>query len=150
MVKLKPEQHEAIYTRNKDILVSAGAGSGKTFVMINRIVDIIVSERKSIKNFLVVTFTNAAATEMRAKLEKELKKAISSGKYTPEDITHIRKQLDLLPEADICTLHKFCQNVIQKYFYCLEIDPTFSLVDPKEGELLSTIALQNTICSGAY
>lgn len=145
MVKLKPEQHEAIYTRNKDILVSAGAGSGKTFVMINRIVDIIVSERKSIKNFLVVTFTNAAATEMRAKLEKELKKAISSGKYTPEDITHIRKQLDLLPEADICTLHKFCQNVIQKYFYCLEIDPTFSLVDPKEGELLSTIALQNTI-----
>ena len=145
MVKLKPEQSEAIYTRNKDILVSAGAGSGKTFVMINRIVDIIVTERKSIKNFLVVTFTNAAATEMRAKLEKELKKAISSGNYTPDDIAHIRLQLDLLPEADICTLHKFCQNVIQKYFYCLEIDPTFSLVDPKEGELLSTIALQNTI-----
>jgi len=145
MVKLKPEQSEAIYTRNKDILVSAGAGSGKTFVMINRIVDIIVSERKSIKNFLVVTFTNAAATEMRAKLEKELKKAISSGEYSADDIAHIRSQLDLLPEADICTLHKFCQNVLRKYFYCLDIDPTFSLADPTQTATISATALQNVI-----
>ena len=144
-MQLKPEQERAIYTKNRDILVSAGAGSGKTFVMIKRIADSIKSERKSVLNLLVVTFTNAAASEMAVKLERELKRILASNECTPDEAKHIREQLDNLGQADICTLHKFCQNIIKKYFYCLDIDPSFNIADENEARVISGMALDKVL-----
>jgi len=144
-MELKKEQQDAIFTKDKDILVSAGAGSGKTFVMIERISKNIIEDNKSVTNMLVVTFTNAASNEMRLKLEKNLREKIASQECSEAQTKHIKKQLDMLGQADICTLHTFCQNIIKKYFYVIDIDPAFNILDENEGKVLSGLALENVL-----
>ena len=136
-------QKTAIKTQDKDILVSAGAGSGKTFVMIERIADNIINHRVSVDELLVVTFTNAAASEMRQKLNNKLYELLSDNKLDSNEKKYIFEQIDLMGQSDICTLHKFCQTVIQKYFYMINIDPSFGISEDSESVLLKDKAIEN-------
>lgn len=138
-------QQQAIDTKDKDILVSAGAGSGKTSVMIERIVKNILDGAVNVNELLVVTFTNAAASEMRLKLEKQLNEKIASNTLTEEQSKRLIEQLELLGQSDICTLHKFCQTIIQKYFYTIDLDPSFSIGEESETSNLRTRVMNELI-----
>lgn len=118
-------QLKAIQQRNSSILVSAPAGSGKTKILVTRIVELL-KEGYSINDFLVVTFTEAAGNEMKQRLSEELNNLISSGK---EDIDydHIEKQIQDLPNAYITNFHGFCSLLLKKYGYLVDVMPGFSI-----------------------
>ena len=128
------EQWKAIWATGRDVLVSAAAGSGKTKVLISRMIEKVVDEKNPIDvdQLLVVTFTNAAAAEMRHRMAEALEEAIAE---KPSSV-HLRRQLNLLNKAQISTLHSFCQNVVRQYAYLLDIDPGFRIGDSTEVALL--------------
>lgn len=127
-------QWKAIWASGKDILVSAAAGSGKTKVLITRMIEKVLDEQNPIDvdELLVVTFTNASAAEMRHRMAQALEEAIAA---KPES-AHLRRQLNLLNKAQISTLHSFCLNVVRQYAYLLDIDPGFRIADSTEAALL--------------
>ena len=137
-MKYNQNQELAIFTKDKDILVSAGAGSGKTFVMIERIAENIIKHNVSVDELLVVTFTNAAANEMRLKLNDKLLELLNDDNLDSNERKYLLNQVDLMGQSDICTLHKFCQTLIQKYFYTIDIDSAFAI-----GEESDTLSLKN-------
>jgi ATP-dependent helicase/nuclease subunit A len=108
------EQQAAIDARGCNLLVAAAAGSGKTAVLVERITQLLLKDGVDIDRLLVVTFTNAAAGEMRERIGAALLKAIDED--IGEDSAHLRRQLNLLPKASISTIHSFCMQVIRKYF----------------------------------
>lgn len=133
-----PEQRRIIDYGKGDLLVSASAGSGKTTVMLGRVMRLI-EEGVSLRNMLISTFTVSAADDMRGKLARKLREKIaelSALKGGEDDGAATEKRcrdaLDYLPNADICTLHKYCQKLIRKYFYVTGDDPAFEIAD--EGE----------------
>ena len=128
------DQWKAIMGKNKDILVAAAAGSGKTAVLVERIIQKILSEEEPIDvdELLVVTFTNASAAEMRHRIGEALEKAINKEPGS----RHLRKQLSLLNKASISTLHSFCMEVIRKYYYLIDVDPGFRIADETEAQLI--------------
>jgi len=128
-------QWKAIWATGKDILVSAAAGSGKTKVLITRMIEKVLDETNPIDvdELLVVTFTNASAAEMRHRMAEALEEAIAT---RPESV-HLRRQLNLLNKAQISTLHSFCMNVVRQYAYLIDIDPGFRIADSTEAALLS-------------
>ncbi|MCM3725622.1 helicase-exonuclease AddAB subunit AddA [Neobacillus cucumis] len=128
------DQWKAIAARDKNILVAAAAGSGKTAVLVERIIRKILSKEVPIDvdQLLVVTFTSASAAEMRHRIGEALEKAIDQN---PES-RNLRKQLNLLNKASISTLHSFCMEVIRKYYYLIDIDPGFRIADPTEAQLI--------------
>lgn len=134
MVQWTKEQEEAIYTEGKNILVSAAAGSGKTAVLVERIIQKLLKEDDpiDIDSLLVVTFTNAAAQEMRTRVGLALEKALE---FDPTSM-HLKKQLSLLQRASISTLHSFCMNLVRKYAYLLDIDPGFRIANDMEIDLI--------------
>ena len=141
MIPSKPEgvtwtddQWKAIMARNKDILVAAAAGSGKTAVLVERIIQKILSleDPIDVDELLVVTFTNASAAEMRHRIGEALEKAIDQDPAS----RHLRKQISLLNKASISTLHSFCMEVIRKYYYLIDIDPGFRIADETEAQLI--------------
>ena len=144
-MKLQKEQEEILNTKNKDIIVSAGAGSGKTFVMIEKIFNTIISTHTPVTKLLVVTFTNAAATEMHQKLEKKLREQLTKFDPKSKDYAFILEQINQLPQSNICTLHKFCQNIISKYFYAIDLDVGFSIADETEIKMLKNKALDDVL-----
>lgn len=113
--KWTPEQQQAIDARNEKVLVSAAAGSGKTAVLIERIAE-LVREKNRIDEMLVITFTRAAAAEMRQRLSERLTQLADA---SPEYV----EALDQLEQADISTIHAFCQRVMKENFQFLGIDP---------------------------
>lgn len=128
------EQWHAITAGGKDILVAAAAGSGKTAVLVERIIKKITSTENpvDVDRLLIVTFTNAAAAEMRKRIGDALEKEIVK---QPASL-HLRRQLTLLNKASISTLHSFCLNVLRKYYYQIDLDPSFRIADETEAELL--------------
>ncbi|MEH7224910.1 helicase-exonuclease AddAB subunit AddA [Bacillus sp. JJ1566] len=128
------DQWKAIVSSGQDILVAAAAGSGKTAVLVERIIRKILSDQHPIDvdRLLVVTFTNASAAEMRNRIGEALEKAL---KEDPASL-HIRRQLSLLNRASISTIHSFCLEVIRKFYYLIDIDPGFRIADSTEAELL--------------
>ncbi|MDY0396042.1 UvrD-helicase domain-containing protein [Virgibacillus halophilus] len=134
MVKWTKEQEAAIYTAGKDVLVAAAAGSGKTAVLVERIIQKLISQQQpvDIDELLVVTFSNAAAQEMRTRVGAALEKALSENPGS----MHLKKQLSLLPKASISTLHSFCLEVVRQHAYLLDIDPGFRILDEMEADLL--------------
>ncbi|MFO1445495.1 helicase-exonuclease AddAB subunit AddA [Bacillus sp. Bva_UNVM-123] len=134
------EQWEAITAKGQDILVAAAAGSGKTAVLVERMIKKIISEEEPINvdELLVVTFTNASAAEMRHRIGEALEKAISKNPKS----THLRKQLTLLNKAAISTLHSFCLEIIRKYYYMIDIDPGFRIADETEAQLIRDEVLE--------
>lgn len=130
------EQWQAIQQRGSNILVAASAGSGKTTVLIERILMHIAKEYAGLDELLVVTFTEAAAREMKERMEISLKKAVSEtiDSQTQQRLLH---QVNLLPNAHIRTLHSFCLQVIQQFFYLIDVNPSFQLlVDETQKTLI--------------
>ena len=134
MVKWTKEQEKAIYTSGTDVLVAAAAGSGKTAVLVERIIQklLVKEDPVDIDSLLVVTFTNAAAQEMRNRVGLALENALAAD---PTSI-HLKKQLSLLQRASISTLHSFCMNVVRQYAYLLDIDPAFRIANDMEADLI--------------
>lgn len=135
---LTSEQVQAICDRGKNLLVSASAGSGKTFVMIERIKEMIANREVSVKELLVVTFTKAAASEMKERLIKGLETVEPKNEY-------ILEQLSEIQAASISTLHSFCAKFLKTYFYVVGLDPSFILIDELEASALRSKALTRLI-----
>ena len=122
MPKWTPQQQQAIDARNRTILVSAAAGSGKTAVLVERIVQLI-REGWRMDRLLIVTFTKAAAAEMRQRLNKRLVKEAAA------DPEMMGRALDDLASTDISTIHSFCQKVLRNNFQAVGIDPLVRACD---------------------
>lgn len=134
--KWTAEQRAAITLRGQ-LLIAAAAGSGKTAVLVERLIHRITNheEPQDVDRFLVVTFTKAAANEMRERIGKALDDALFQEQETRE-VERLLRQRTLLHRASITTLHSFCLELIRKYFYQLELDPAFRVADQAEADLL--------------
>lgn len=143
MPKWTTQQNNAITARNRNILVSAAAGSGKTAVLVERVKQLITDKDNpvSIENLLIVTFTNAAAAEMKYRISKSLNDLI---RENPRDDFY-RQQLSLLPNAKICTIDSFCTNLVREHFYDLEISQDFSIFDESELQLLEDTVINQVL-----
>lgn len=139
MANWTDEQQTAIDARNCNLLVSAAAGSGKTAVLVERILQLIIQDGVDIDSLLVVTFTNAAAGEMRERIGASLMQAIDNNTSSNE---HLRRQMNLLSKASISTLHAFCISVIRKYFHVINIDPGFRIGDETENSIIKLEVLE--------
>lgn len=134
------EQLQAIELRGKNLLVAAAAGSGKTSVLVERIVRRVTDEQEpvDVDKLLVVTFTNAAAAEMRERVGAALAQAL---KINPGS-RHLERQLVLLNTASICTIHAFCQTLVRQNFHLLDLDPNFRIAGEPELNLLKADVLE--------
>ena len=128
-----PEQRDAFEDRGHNLLVSASAGSGKTTVMIKRIVDLILLDNIPVSSFLVVTFTKASASDMK----KKLVDALLKNQNNPFAV----EQIENVETSDICNLHSFCSRLISTYFYEVGIDPSYHIIDDIESVFLKDKAL---------
>lgn len=137
------EQEEAIKSRGSNLLVAAAAGSGKTAVLVERIITWICDEENpvDIDNLLVVTFTNAAAQEMKERIGIAINKALKANPLS----RHLYRQSTLLNKASITTLHSFCLDIVKENFYLLDIDPHFRIADETEAELLRIDVLEDLL-----
>ncbi|MGD8787065.1 MAG: UvrD-helicase domain-containing protein, partial [Phycisphaerales bacterium] len=141
-IKWTDQQQRAIKALGSDVLVTASAGTGKTATLSGRCVN-IVSDKSlcpDVRNILVLTFTEAAAEQMRARIAQQLKEA-----FEQKPDNRLRYQLIMLQGADISTIHSFCKRLITEYFYKLGLDPTFRVIDGDEQKLLKAEALEKTI-----
>lgn len=125
------EQWHAIVAQGQDILVAAAAGSGKTAVLVERIIRKISSDT-DVDRLLVATFTKAAAAEMKERIRLALEKALERDPGSD----HLRRQLALLNRAAITTVHSFCMDVIRRYYPLIGLDPGFRIANTTEAELL--------------
>ena len=142
-VKWTEEQKQAIYEKESNILVAAAAGSGKTAVLveriINKIINKIINENIDIDKLLVVTFTNAAASEMRERVLDAIYKKIDE---KPED-ERLQRQVTLLNKASICTIDSFCLDVVRNNFFEIDISQNFRIGDTTEIEILKQDVLED-------
>ena len=200
-VRWTPEQAEAITRRGQNLLVAAAAGSGKTAVLVERIKRLILEERCAIDHMLIVTFTNAAASEMKEKIEKAIRREIDRvaealaaadaegsaavrshaeakaeaeagvdgaacgqdgdhvGKQSSarressdasraalqRDLVFLKRQLDLLPNANISTFHAFALEVIRRFFYLIDVEPNFKICDNSRQMILRGQAMDELL-----
>ena len=144
------EQKSVINSRHGNLLVSAAAGSGKTAVLVERILEMVMGvdadgnkaeEKIDIDEVLVVTFTRAAAAQMKEKIADKLEQAAEDH---PED-EHIVKQLSLLPRADIMTIDSFCLGIVKDYFQMIGIDSSFDIADNAEMDLIKNDILDEVL-----
>ena len=137
------EQKQCIDARGGTVLVSAAAGSGKTSVLVQRVIGLITDPEHpvDVDRLLVVTFTKAAAAEMKQRLSAELTALIAGN---PEDGRLQRQQL-LLPRANFSTVHGFCSNLLREYFHLLDLSPQFKVAEEAETTLLQEEALQEVL-----
>ena len=139
-VKWTDEQKDAILEIGSNILVAAAAGSGKTAVLVERIIQKIVTKQIDIDKLLVVTFTNSAAAEMRERILDAIYKKLEE---EPEN-ENLQRQITLLAKASICTIDSFCLEVLRNNFYELEgISPNFRIAEVTETELLKQEVLED-------
>ena len=138
-VKWTNEQLQAIQEKDSNILVAAAAGSGKTAVLVERIIHKIIDEQMDVDKILVVTFTNAAASEMRERILEAIYKKLEEN---PENV-HLQRQIILLNKASICTIHSFCLDVIHNHFYEIDLPSNFKIADTAEIDLLKQEVLDD-------
>ncbi|MDD4803405.1 MAG: UvrD-helicase domain-containing protein, partial [Syntrophomonas sp.] len=136
------EQEDAITARNTNLLVAAAAGSGKTAVLVQRIIQLITKDKAALERMLVVTFTHAAAGEMRERISAAL---LDELEYGNENDPHLRNQINILNRASISTIHAFCTNVVKKYFYLIDVDPNFRIGDTTETSLMRMEAIEEVL-----
>jgi ATP-dependent helicase/nuclease subunit A len=171
-MKWTKEQQEAIEIRGKNMLVSAAAGSGKTAVLVERIKQLIIRDQVPLDRMLVVTFSNAAASEMREKivaaisreLEEQAEASLTpAGRPAEQGLSpggHIeriglparrasflREQLNLIHRANISTFHAFALEVIRRYFYLIDMEPNFRICDEAQQTILQAEAMEELFSS---
>lgn len=144
------EQQEAITSMHEDILVSAAAGSGKTTVLIERILQKILGITTSpinVDELLVVTFTNASAKEMKQRLLKSIQSRLKSEEVINDPVLfrHLNQQLIKIHHADISTLHRFCLKLIEQYYFTIDLDPSFRTGSTEEIQMLLSQAIDETL-----
>lgn len=137
------EQQKVIHLRNRNILVSAAAGSGKTAVLVERIIRMLTDEKNpvNVDNLLIVTFTEAAASEMKERIREAVEKSLEDH---PENV-HLQHQATLIHSAQITTIHSFCLSVIRDHFHMLDIDPGFRTGEEGELKLLKQDVLDKLL-----
>lgn len=145
-------QKPAIYDRGRDILVSASAGSGKTAVLVNRVIqELIDDDQLNIDQLLLLTFTRAAAKNMRQRIQQQLSADVQDPDFlSGEDPQrrqqvkkHLRSQINRVALADISTIDGFCQQIIKRYYYVIGLDPQYRMSTEAENQLLSDQVYQN-------
>jgi len=136
------QQAQAIAARGHDVLVTASAGTGKTAVLSSRCVSLISDAAlcPNVLNLLVLTFTEAAAEQMRSRIGQQLRDA-----FRQTHDPHLNRQLVLLQGADISTIHAFCKRLISENFHALSLDPAFRIIDADEAMLLKAEVLDETV-----
>lgn len=134
------QQRNAIYATEGSVLVSAAAGSGKTAVLVERVIKMITREDcpLDVDRLLIVTFTRAAAAEMRERIASALDSLLDNDPYN----VHLLRQKQLLYSANISTIDSFCSNIVREYFHCLDISRDFRVADTSELDILSAQALE--------
>ncbi len=138
------DQNEAIIARNANLLVSAAAGSGKTAVLVERIIQLIIESQVGIDEMLIVTFTNAAASEMRERIVAAL-----YNKLEEQDSAFLREQVNKIQRSSIMTLHAFCIGVLRNNAHFIGIDPGFKVGDTVNLNIMAADAM-DTILEDAY
>ena len=138
-LKLTPQQQAVVDDRGGTLLISAAAGSGKTKVLVDRVLSRILHEGRNINEFLIITFTNAAAAELRGKIAAALSAELAR---QPEN-RHLSRQMNLLHLSQISTVHAFCGALIRQYGYLLEVPSDFRMLeDTERTELLDRVLEQ--------
>lgn len=142
-MKFTDKQQEVITTRHKNILVSAAAGSGKTSVLVERIISMVTDKENpvDIDRFLIVTFTNAAAAEMRERIHARILKGLEED---PTD-ENLQKQSALIHNAQITTIDSYCLFLLRNHFHEIGLDPAFRVGDPGEIKLIEKDVLEETL-----
>ena len=142
-VKWTEEQQKVIQLRNRNILVSAAAGSGKTAVLVERIITMLTEDDPpvDVDKLLIVTFTEAAASEMKERIRLAIEKKLLE---YPED-EHLKQQATLIHNAQITTIHSFCLSVIRDHFHAIDIDPGFRIGEEGELKLLRHDVLEEML-----
>ena len=137
------EQQTVIDLRNRNILVSAAAGSGKTAVLVERIIQRVTDKNHPINvdQLLIVTFTKAAAGEMRERIGKAIEAKVQED---PENV-HLLKQMTLIHNAQITTIDSFCLYVIRNYFHTIDLDPSFRIAEEAELTLLKSDVIETLL-----
>lgn len=140
---LSPDQQSIVDSRHQNIVVSAAAGSGKTRVLTERIISRVLdtNDPVDIDHVLVVTFTKAAAQEMRTRISQALDEALS---VNPEN-AHLQRQTNLIHNAQITTIDSFCLNIVKNNFHKIDLDPSFRPAANGEGELLAKDVMKEVI-----
>ena len=142
MIKWTTEQEQAITYREESLLVAAAAGSGKTAVLVERICTMVTGENPiDIDRLLVVTFTRAAATEMRERISERIAKALEQD---PQN-ENLLRQLALLNQANIMTIDAFCRRVIEENFHLVDLDPDYRLLDDTETNILVAETMEEVL-----
>ena len=144
-MEFTPEQQQAINTRDKTLLVSAAAGSGKTATLTQRIIASLLDEENpaDISELLIVTFTNAAVGELKERIGKAIRAALAEH---PEN-QRLQRQLLLLPSATICTIDAFCNKVLRANTGAVGIPPNYRIADAAEAELLGGAVCESLIAA---
>ncbi len=137
-MKWSEPQESAIFKRDQNILVSAAAGSGKTAVLVERIKQLIIQDEVGVREMLVVTFSNAAASEMRERLVLSLSAEIEKGGAKE---AFLRDQLSAISTANISTFHAFAMEIIRRYFYLIDVEPNFRICDEPYKIILQSSAM---------
>lgn len=144
-IQLTPQQRLAVDCDGGELLVSAAAGSGKTKVLVDRVMRRICDENEpqNINRFLIITYTRAAASELRAKIAAAISKRLAQH---PEN-RHLQRQLSLIYLAQISTVHSFCMNILRDYAHELGIYPDFRIADETETALWMEQAIEQTLAA---
>lgn len=138
------QQQKAIDSRNKNLLVAAAAGSGKTAVLVERIVKLIENDNFDVDKMLIVTFTNAAAAEMKARIHKRITEKISANNFS-EETEKLERQTILLSGASIMTFHAFCLSVLKRHFAKINLDPRFREADEHELNIIKQEVIEDLL-----
>ena len=138
-------QIEAIEKSGRNLLVSAAAGSGKTAVLVERVKRLILEEGVGVNEILVVTFTNAAAAEMKEKIFASLNRALSDHAGDPEKQQHLRQQLSLIGRANISTFHAFAFEIVRRYYHVIGKAPGLSLCDETLQSILKDESMEELL-----
>ena len=140
---LTEEQKKIVDDRGGELLVSAAAGSGKTRVLVERLLDRVTKEGLDIDRFLVITYTKAAAAELRGRIAQELSDRLAQN---PND-RHLRRQSTLVYRAKISTIHSFCADLLRESGHLLDMDPDFRLCDEGESQAIMAQVLEDVLDS---
>ncbi|MDD7463782.1 MAG: UvrD-helicase domain-containing protein [Anaerococcus sp.] len=127
-------QEKAILTRNKNIIISAAAGSGKTRVLVDRVISLVINEKVDIDRMIIVTFTNKASVEMKDRIREAFEEEMAK---EGSDKIFLRRQIKLLKSSQIKTLHSFCSDMLREYFYLTDnISPSFKVMNENQAAIL--------------